>query len=944
MFNFISKFFDYNQKEINRIRKRVGEINALEDKARKLKDENFSKETEKLKKLIRSKEKTLEDVLPWSFALVREASRRILGKRHFDVQLIAGIALHEGKIAEQKTGEGKTLTATTALYLNALSGEGTHLVTVNDYLARLHAGWNGPVFGFLGLTTSAIIADQSFVYDEKFSDKQAQDWRLSRLKPVSRKEAYLADVTYGINSEFGFDYLRDNMANNPEETVQRGFNYAIIDEADSVLIDEARTPHIISAPFDEETSKYYRYAQIVKTLDPKEDYVIDEKSRTANLTEAGIVKIESMIGVSNIYEKDFETLFHIEAALKAETLFHNNKEYIVKDGEVVIVDEFTGRLLAGRRFSEGIHQAIEAKENVSIQRESKTLATVSLQNYFRMYKKLAGMTGTAATEAEEFHKIYKTDVLVVPTHMSMVRKDRADMIYKTEKAKFDAVVEEIAREYKKSRPVLVGTTSIEKNEYLSQLLNKRGIPHELLNAKNHEREAHIIAQAGRKGAVTVATNMAGRGVDIILGGMIPEEEKDKKVLGEWQKEHDEVIGLGGLQVIGTERHESRRIDNQLRGRAGRQGDPGETRFFVSLEDDLMRIFGGEQIARLMTMFNFPEDQALTHPMVSRAIEQAQVKVEGFNFDIRKHLVDYDDVLNKQREIIYSLRKKILFAPLFSGEELRETILDVFDEEIQDLVSGHFFEGANLQEDLVDKFIREVNFILAIDKAKINGFVRKNDIEGLILFITDAVEKEFISREKKFGQENWLNIAKIIFLNTIDTYWTGHLTAIEDLREGINLRGYAQMDPLVEYKNEAFSMFEKLIGDINFEVTRRLFKIEVQVTQSQEETDRSDGASKKAKPIVYKSASAIDPFTQPPPAVEKSQIPNPLPADASHQAMQAGKPQVNSNFQNENNQINNELGFRVIAPGTKKRQLGRNDPCWCGSGKKYKKCHLNSDLG
>lgn len=920
MFNLFKKFFDYNERELSRMRQKVEAINSLEDKARRLKDDDFPKETKKLKEMIQSGEKTLDEVLPWSFAIVREGARRVLGQRHFDVQLLAGIALHEGKIAEQKTGEGKTLSATTAMYLNALTGKGVHLVTVNDYLARIGTGWMGPIFHFLGLSASAIIADQSFIYDPKFKDEEAQDWRLAHLRPISRKEAYLADVTYGINSEFGFDYLRDNMAQSPDDLVQRGFNFAIIDEADSVLIDEARTPHIISAPYEEDTSKYYQYAQIVKKLDPKTDYIVDEKSRTANLTEEGVLKIESILGVDNIYEKDFDTLFHIEAALKAETLFKNNKDYIVKNGEVIIVDEFTGRLLYGRRFSEGIHQAIEAKEKIPIQKESKTLATISLQNYFRMYKKLAGMTGTAATEAEEFHKIYNTDVVVIPTHMPMIRKDYPDMIYKTERSKFNAVVEEIIKNYKIGRPVLVGTTSIEKNEYLSSLLKRRGIPHELLNAKNHEREAQIIAKAGEKGAVTIATNMAGRGVDIILGGMQESQhqisniknkknKKDDEAQRRWQEKHDEIVKLGGLYVIGTERHESRRIDNQLRGRAGRQGDPGETRFFVSLEDDLMRIFGGEQISNLMTFLNFPEDQPLTHAMVSRAIEQAQVKVEGFNFDIRKHLVDFDDVLNKQREIIYSLRRKIVLLDK-NKEEFRQTIYDVFDEEVEKLIGQHFYQGDLISDEAIEEFIKEVGLIVAIEKNKIINFIKNKDIKGLADLIKKTIRYEFEQKDKKIGSNIWTSVVKAVFLSTIDKYWTDHLTAIEDLREGINLRGYAQLDPLVEYKNEAFSMFESLLNNINYEVVRRLFKIEIEIKEPQRE--------EKEKLLTYKSASAIDPFSR----AQASSSP-------SAQAQLASA---------SNSQSQAEEGFKIIPPGTKQKKIGRNDPCPCGSGKKWKKCH------
>ncbi len=883
MFNFVTKLFDYNQREINRLKKRVVEINGLEDKARVLKDSDFIKETGRLRDLIKADGSNADKNLAWAFALAREAARRTLNQRHFDVQLMAAVALHEGKIAEQKTGEGKTLSAVPALYLNALSGKGAHLVTVNDYLARRDAGWMGKVFHFLGLRTASIISEKSFLYDQKFNDKDAVDYRLANLRPVSRREAYEADVTYGINSEFGFDYLRDNMAQNSKDFVQRGFNYAIIDEADSVLIDEARTPHIISAPFDEDTSKYYQYSTIVAQLDGKTDYVIDEKLRTANLTEDGIRKIEGLMGVKNIYEQDFDSLFHIEAALKAQTLFKLDKDYIVKDGEVIIVDEFTGRLLYGRRFSEGLHQAIEAKEKVAIQRESKTLATVSLQNYFRMYEKLAGMTGTAATEAEEFHKIYKTDVVIVTTHLPMVRKDDPDMIYKTERAKYNAVVEEIANNYKVGRPVLVGTTSIEKNELVSALLNKKGIPHELLNAKNHEREAAIIAKAGEKGAVTVATNMAGRGVDIILGG---EQGKTK----DWQKKHDEVIKLGGLYVIGTERHESRRIDNQLRGRSGRQGDPGQSTFFVSLEDDLMRIFGGEQITKIMDFLNFPEDQPLSHSMVSRAIEQAQVKVEGFNFDTRKHLVDYDDVLNKQREIVYSLRRKILLGS--EGKDFYDTVYSVFNDEVVNLVNAYLAADSILSDEDTKKLIQEISMLVAVQDKEIISLIKNKNPEKLIEFVAEKIKDEFKNKEKKLGKELWVEVIKAVFLSTIDKYWMDHLTAIEDLREGINLRGYAQLDPLVEYKNAAYSMFEKLLADINFEVSRRLLKVELQGTPLVEQ--------KKEEAKIYKSASSTDPFSQKQP---------------SPQGSEKIEPVVSSH-----------------------KNLGRNDPCWCGSGKKYKRCH------
>lgn len=879
MFEFITRYFDYNLKQITRYQVIVDQINALEDEVRALKDEEFPKKTQELKE---------RPDLPYAFALVREAARRCLGERHFDVQLMAGLALYEGKISEQRTGEGKTLSATTALYFNALTGKGAHLVTVNDYLARRDAGWMGQVYNFLGLTSSAIISDKSYIYDASYTDSTVQDSRLVHLKLCSRKEAYAADITYGINSEFGFDYLRDNMATQASELVQRGFNYAIIDEADSVLIDEARTPHIISAPFDEDTSKYFTYAKIVKQLG-ESDYKIDEKSRTAHLTEQGVTKVESLLDVSNIYEKDFDTLFHVEASLKAQALFTNNKDYIVKDGEIVIVDEFTGRLLQGRRFSEGIHQAIEAKEGVKIQRESKTLATVSLQNYFRAYKKIGGMTGTASTEAEEFHKIYKADVIIIPTHRPMIRKDHPDMIYKTEEAKFNAIVEEIAQQYKTGRPVLVGTTSIEKNEHLSRLLTRKGVPHELLNAKNHEREATIIARAGKKHAVTVATNMAGRGVDIILGGVKP---SDRSQMDEWQKEHDEVMAIGGLYVLGTERHESRRIDNQLRGRAGRQGDPGETRFFVALGDDLMRIFGGEQISKLMTFFNLPEDQPLSHSMVSKAIEQAQVKVEGFNFDIRKHLVDFDDVLNKQREIIYALRRKMLFA-IDDPETFKKTIMEMFDDEIDALVGQYTFESAEFTDEMIQGTVDELKTLIALNEKKATELLKSKTVLDLKEHIMGEVHQEFDKREKEYGSELWKEVVKSIFLSTIDKYWTDHLTAIEDLREGINLRGYAQLDPLVEYKNEAFTLFENTMNEIPYEATRKLFKMEV---ESQQPVHQQ---------VHLSSAGAINAFGQ-------------QSADDSQQQL------VNSQQLTVNrNQV---------------KKPGRNEPCWCGSGKKYKKCH------
>jgi preprotein translocase subunit SecA len=893
MFKIFGKLFDANFKEIKRITPIVAQINEWESKIKKLKDDEFKEKTAQFKNRL-SQNTSLDELLPEAFALVREASFRTTGERPYDVQLMAAIELHRGAVAEQKTGEGKTLSAIPALYLNALSGMGTHLVTVNDYLARRDCGWMGPIFYLLGLSTAAIIHDQSFIYDPQYEDKSAQDWRLIHLKPISRKEAYMADVTYGINSEFGFDYLRDNMVSETAQMVQRNFHYAIVDEVDSVLIDEARTPHIISAPDTEPTKKYYEYAKMVARLSKDKDYSIDEKLRTAHLTEEGIAQIEKMLGVENLYEKDFSTVHHIEAALKAQTLFQKDKEYVVKDDQIIIVDEFTGRMLHGRRFSEGLHQAIEAKEGVTIQQESKTLATVSLQNYFRMYQKLAGMTGTASTEAEEFHKIYKLDVVIIPTNKPMVRTDEPDLVYKTTKAKFEAVAEEIGKHYKSGRPVLVGTTSIEKNEFLSKILWNKGVPHQLLNAKNHEKEASIISQAGTKGAVTVATNMAGRGVDIILGGQPPskymvqtksDQKKYETEQAKWKKSHDEVIKNGGLIVIGTERHESRRIDNQLRGRAGRQGDPGTSRFFVALEDDVMRLFGGDQVARLMTVFKLPDDVPLEHPMVSRAIEQAQVKVEGFHFDTRKHLVEYDDVLNKQREIIYGLRKQVI-----TGDNLKELIMQKIELEIEHLVNLYVGKGITSDEKkkIFDDFVSIIPFEPLSQKALQEKLINLQSPADITKFLRSVVNDVYAQREKTYGGEISKQIEKWVMLSVIDNLWMEHLDTLDTLREGIGLRGYGQLDPLVEYKNEAFSMFERLVSNIDYEIVHRIFKVQVQLTPDQiqmmknQQTDISREAKKERQKTNTSSTYA--------------------------------------------------------SKDTEKKKLGRNDPCWCGSSKKWKRCH------
>lgn len=871
MFKILNKFVNTNDREVGKFLPIVAKVNTFEAEMKKLKEPGFAKKTAEFK-LRLERGVLLDDILPEAFALVREASFRVNNERHFDEQIIGATVLHQGKIAEHKTGEGKTLVASMPLYLNALTGRGVHLVTVNDYLAKSGVGWMGGIYHLLGMTSAAIVHDQSFIYDPNFVDEKAQDWRLRHLKPCSRKEAYDADITYGINSEFGFDYLRDNMARNIEELVQRDFHFAIVDEVDSVLIDEARTPHIISAPDSEPTKKYYELAKLVEKLTPKLDFVVDEKLRTAHLTDHGVGKVEQLLGVKDVYEKDFSTVHHIEAALKAKALFIREKDYIVRDGEVIIVDEFTGRLMPGRRWSEGIHQAVEAKEGVTIQQESRTLATVSLQNYFRKYEKLAGMTGTAATEAEEFHKIYKLDVVKIPTHRPMVRQDSADQVYKTQRAKYAAVVRDIEEAHKTGRPVLVGTTSIDKNEIVSQFLKHKGIPHQVLNAKQHEKEAIIISEAGKKGSITIATNMAGRGVDIILGGNPPKFEDGRPMLGtaewkKWEKDHDEVIAVGGLHVIGTERHESRRIDNQLRGRAGRQGDPGSSRFFVALDDDIMRLFGGEQVSKLMTFFNIPEDQPLEHSIVSKSIEQAQSKVEQFNFDSRKHLLEYDDVMNKQREIIYATRKGVLSSE--SGVHSKELILGKIDREIEKLSLAFDEESKG---ELLDEFCSIIPFD-ENSKNKIKDGQLTAD--NLIKIAHDVYE----GREKQVGEKMARYIEQQEMLRVIDGLWMEHLESIDDLREGIGLRGYGQRDPLVEYKSEAFDMFEKLMAAIDYEIVHRIFKVAVLTPEQMKMVTNAEQI--EGTPVVKKEVS--------------------------------------------------------------KKSLGRNDPCYCGSGKKYKHCHLDKDL-
>ena len=909
MFKFLKNIFDANKKELDSLLPMVEKVNSFESGLTKFSDEKLAAKTPEFK-LRLSKGETLDEILPEALAVIREAIKRAVNQRAFDVQLMAAISLHKGKVVEQKTGEGKTLSAALTAYVNALSVKGVHVVTVNDYLARIGTGWYGRALTMLGLKVACIIHEQAFLYDPGFTDKSQADDRLAHLNLINRKDAYLADVTYGTNNEFGFDYLRDNLVSSLDEMVQRGpaspgsprgeagggqggHHFAIVDEVDSILIDEARTPLIISAPDTEPTKKYYEFARMISGLSADTDYSSDEKTKTVNLTEHGIRKVEKMLGIENLYEKDFDTIHHIENALKAKVHFLRDRDYVVKDGQVVIVDEFTGRLMFGRRWSEGLHQSVEAKEGVQIQQESKTLATISFQNYFRMYQKLSGMTGTAVTEAEEFKKIYNLDVVVVPTNKPMVRVDNGDVVYKNQRAKYAAIVKEIEECFKKGTPVLVGTTSVAKNEIIDQFLSHKKISHQVLNAKQHQKEAEIISKAGEKNSVTIATNMAGRGVDIVLGGALPDkqmfqtEAEYKKAMAIWQKKHEEVVSLGGLHVIGTERHESRRIDNQLRGRSGRQGDPGSSRFFVALDDDLMRVFGGDQISSLMTRFNMPEDVPLQHALVSRSIEQAQIKVEGFNFDMRKQVVEYDDVMNKQREIIYKMRKNILEKSNVSGKtDLKTEVLEKIKLEISNLVAIYSPEGYTEPE--YEKIIFGFIEIMPFDdksQSQLKEQIQKiKDKEKITEFLFKAVADIYGQREKAYGEETSRQIERFVYLSTIDKLWIDHLTAVDDLRDGIGLRGYAQKDPLVEYKKEAFEMFEKLVNRIDYEVIRKIFRIQVAMPAPTVSLDRA--IEGRGKGSGHTKADDVQPVSTQP---------------------------VTS------------------------QSVGRNDPCPCGSGKKYKHC-------
>jgi len=863
MVKLFSGLMDSNEKQLKRLEPIVGRINGLEPQFEALSNDELRGKMDEFRSRL-EKGESLDDILPEAFAAVREAARRTLGQRHFDVQLMGGIVLHQGKIAEMKTGEGKTLVATLPVCLNALAGRGTHLVTVNDYLAKRDCLWMGPVYHLLGLSVASIQHEASFLFDPDY-DSDDRAW--SYLKPIVRRQAYEADITYGTNNEFGFDYLRDNLVDNLTRCVQRELHYAIVDEVDSLLVDEARTPLIISGPATEATQRYQTFAKLVPRLRPTEDYELDEKDRVATLTDEGISKVEKMLAkeellkAPSLYDPSNYLLTHyLESALKAHVLFKRDRDYVVKDGQVIIVDEFTGRMMQGRRYSEGLHQSIEAKEGVAVQRENVTVATITFQNYFRLYEKLAGMTGTAVTEAEEFHKIYDLEVMVIPTHMPMVRVDNADQVYQNEDAKFRAVARDIEGLHEAGRPVLVGTVSIEKSEKLSELLKRSGIPHQVLNAKQHEKEANIIKCAGEPGAVTVATNMAGRGVDIILGGS-PEDQDVER----WREKHNRVGEVGGLHVVGTERHEARRIDNQLRGRSGRQGDPGSSRFFVSLEDDVVRRFGGDRVKGLLERIKFDEDVPIEHSMVSKAIESAQTKVEGYNFDIRKHLVEYDDVVNKHREVIYSERRKIL-----AGADLKANIQTMVADELRDLVASRLVGERSEEWDLEGTLAELGTFMPLSPQLSVDALsqMSRGEIEEALVQHASSL---YEAREQEFGEENMRVLERFVMLRTIDRLWMDHLTVMDEMRRAIGLEATAQRDPLVIYKQRGHEMFQSLLAGIAHDVAHTIFRV---------------GINREKSP-------------SPAPMVE---------AAKRREAVAAGK-----------------------------KKVGRNEPCPCGSGKKYKHC-------
>jgi preprotein translocase subunit SecA len=917
-----------HERDVKRMMPVVASVNALEPATQALDEAALRNKTDEFRKRL-ADGAGVDDVLPEAFAVCREAARRALGMRHFDVQLIGGMVLHQGKIAEMATGEGKTLVATLPAYLNALGGKGVHIVTVNDYLAKRDAQWMGPLFHALGLSVGVIQHEASFRFDPSYA---TPDIRLSALRPIDRRAAYHCDITYGTNNEFGFDYLRDNMRFSLDELVQRHLHYAIVDEVDSILIDEARTPLIISGPAEESTELYYKIDRIIPKLrraativegklseieEQREgDFIVDEKSKAVSLTEQGIAACERLLNVDNLYDPQHITiLHHVQQGLRAHALYRRDVDYVVKDGEVIIVDEFTGRMMPGRRWSDGLHQAVEAKEGVRIERENQTLATITFQNYFRMYEKLAGMTGTAETEAEEFGKIYKLDVTVIPTNRPLLRVNAPDVVYKTEREKFDAVAKDIIARHEKGQPVLVGTVSIEKSEAVSKLLKKRGVRHEVLNAKYHEREAEIVAQAGRAGAVTIATNMAGRGTDILLGGnpdFLSKEILRKRgldpatasaedrgsALAEARQitgpEHQRVVEVGGLHIVGTERHESRRVDNQLRGRSGRQGDPGSSHFYLSLEDDLLRIFGSQRIQRIMERLGMEEGEPIEHKLVTRAIATAQKRVENHNFEIRKHLLEYDDVMNKQREIIYGMRRQIL-----EGESQADTVAEWIEDLVAGTLDGYASEAAHVEDwdlgALAEALHRQ--FDVKIAPAQFEDVVSR---EGLQELVGEAVKQRYGERERELGEELMRALERHEMLIVIDTQWKDHLLSIDHLKEGIGLRGYGQRDPLTEYKKEAFDLFQDMVERVKAAVVERLFKVQVV----------------RDAPMDLPAVTAWVDARE-----SRGELPvQPGVAPVAAPSRPAPKP--------------------AAAPRTPSgAKLGRNDPCYCGSGKKYKKCHL-----
>ena len=991
MLGFLSRFVDSNDRELKRIQPFVDEANDLEAEIKALTDEQIRErftairdefretvlpeepsddelhhpDLERRRELAKTRRKrdnqaiqdALDDVLPDVFAMTREAMQRTLGMRHFDEQLIGAVVLHQGKIAEMRTGEGKTLVAPMAAILNAIAGKGVHVVTVNDYLARRDPQWMGPIFHFLGLTVGMILGHQSdggaasYVFEPGFP---TNDERLVNLKPVSRREAYAADVTYGTNNEFGFDYLRDNMVTELDQRVQRERYFGIVDEVDNILIDEARTPLIISGQAEESADLYFTLARLVPRLrerradwvegDPEDgDYFIDLKDKAVSPTEEGVDKIEKLLGVENLYDSDPRYARHFEQALRAHALYKRDRDYIVKDGEIIIVDEFTGRQMPGRRWSEGLHQAIEAKEGLRVQRETVTMATITFQNYFRLYDKLAGMTGTAMTEAEEFHKIYQLEVVGIPTHRPMVRADDTDLVYLNEKAKFNAVADEIEEMQAAGRPILVGTVSVEKSEKLGRLLEQRGIKHEVLNAKFHEKESGIVAQAGRSGAVTIATNMAGRGTDILLGGNpaglasdllhrkgLNPAEVDKetydKALEEakeiTEEDHRKVVEAGGLHIVGTERHESRRIDNQLRGRAGRQGDPGSSRFYLSLDDDLMKRFASDRVTGLMERMGLDEDNYIESGIVGKTIESAQTRVEGFNFDIRKRVVEFDDVINLQRETIYAERDKVL-----RNEDLTETIRAFLDEDLSDIVVRHLGDSheAPTEETVADLAIELNRMGLGSDRIDPHELMALHDAHAISERVREVADALLETKEAEVGPEAWASIERYVLLRTIDSLWVEHLTELDDMRRGIGLRGYSQQDPLNEFKKEAFGLYEELSGFIRHGVASTIFRVSVQPPpQPASGVFAMPGPGQQAPGAARNGSGSRASRT---------------PARGGIGAM-AGPGVTGTSGIASLGATAGVAGAQQARPGytPSGAKIGRNDACWCGSGRKYKKCH------